>query len=489
MSSCDISSISRLLNKRLKELQAQAQVLRIWLLCHPLAVLMKLIHQRAFGPMVWRFYPSRQGLMSRAIGVSSRVCKGKGAIAFWAGPNLVVWARYAFWARGHVATNYCSKKKTNKVNTAYGVSTANTQVSPVALKLALISTKDLLKSIRLNIEEMDLKWQLALLSMRTRRFFQKTGRKITINGSDTTGYDKSKVECFNCHKMGHFVREYIGPRNQDSRNRNQDNSRRTVNVMKQNFIQSHGLFLPPKFDLSNSGLEEFQQPEFEGYGPKPSKSVSEDISNEVRESPDALLVKELVSDDKLEKKTADCNYHQRERVVSGNNYTRVNYNYSAKKAHPSAHRNIVPRAVLMKTDLRSLKLLGLLIMLILKLQFIVLDQCHPPKEDQGYVDSGCSRHMTGNMSYLSYFKEFDVGYVTFRGGAKGGKITSKGTLKTVFFLLTLDVLLSPDFKLADENQVLLKVPREKNMYSVDMKNIIPKESLTCLVAKATLDES
>ncbi|GJX28679.1 ribonuclease H-like domain-containing protein [Tanacetum coccineum] len=64
-----------------------------------------------------------------------------------------------------------------------------------------------------------------------------------------------------------------------------------------------GLFSLPKFDLSNSGLEEFQQPEFKGYGPKTSKSVSEDISNDVRESPNALLVKELVSDDKLEKKT------------------------------------------------------------------------------------------------------------------------------------------------------------------------------------------
>ncbi|GJT81383.1 putative ribonuclease H-like domain-containing protein [Tanacetum coccineum] len=146
-------------------------------------------------------------------------------------------------------------------------------------------------------------------------------------------------------------------------------------------------------------------------------------------------------------------------------------------------------------------------------------QGHPQKEDQGYVDSGCSRHMTGNMSYLSDFKEFDGGYVTFGGGAKGGKITGKGTLKTgkldfedVYFVKELQFnlfsvsqmcdkknnvlftdtgcfVLSPDFKLADESQVLLKVPRKNNMYSVDMKNIIPKESLTCLVAKATLDES
>ncbi|GKB02101.1 putative ribonuclease H-like domain-containing protein [Tanacetum coccineum] len=60
---------------------------------------------------------------------------------------------------------------------------------------------------------------------------------------------------------------------------------------------------------------------------------------------------------------------------------------------------------------------------------------------------------------------------------------------SVLFTNTGCFVLSPDFKLADESQVLLKVPRKNNMYSVDMKNIVPKESLTCLVAKATLDES
>ncbi|GJS69389.1 putative ribonuclease H-like domain-containing protein [Tanacetum coccineum] len=60
---------------------------------------------------------------------------------------------------------------------------------------------------------------------------------------------------------------------------------------------------------------------------------------------------------------------------------------------------------------------------------------------------------------------------------------------SVLFTDTACFVLSPDFKLPDESQVLLKVPRKNNMYSVDMKNIVPKESLTCLVAKATLDES
>ncbi|GJR08395.1 putative ribonuclease H-like domain-containing protein [Tanacetum coccineum] len=88
-----------------------------------------------------------------------------------------------------------------------------------------------------DLEEMDLKWNMALLSMRARKFYQRTRRKITTDGSDTAGYDKSKVECFNYHKLGHFARECRGPRNQDYRSRNQDNrnksqesSKKTVNI-------------------------------------------------------------------------------------------------------------------------------------------------------------------------------------------------------------------------------------------------------------------
>ncbi|GJW73561.1 putative ribonuclease H-like domain-containing protein [Tanacetum coccineum] len=94
-------------------------------------------------------------------------------------------------------------------------------------------------------------------------------------------------------------------------------------------------------------------------------------------------------------------------------------------------------------------------------------------QDQGVIDSRCSRHMTWNISYLTDYEEIYGGYVAFEGNPKGGKITGKIPLKL----------------LIDESQVLLRVPRKNNMYSVDLKNIILKGGLTCLFAKATSDES
>ncbi|GJW86751.1 ribonuclease H-like domain-containing protein, partial [Tanacetum coccineum] len=108
---------------------------------------------------------------------------------------------------------------------------------------------------------------------------------------------------------------------------------------------------------------------------------------------------------------------------------------------------------------------------------------------------------------------------SYSGGANGGRITGKGTIKTdkldfedvyivkelkfnlfsvsqmcdkknyVLFTDSECLVLSPNFKLPDENQILLKIPRQNNMYSFDMKNIVHKDGLTCLVAKATSEES
>ncbi|GKC22356.1 ribonuclease H-like domain-containing protein [Tanacetum coccineum] len=82
---------------------------------------------------------------------------------------------------------------------------------------------------------MDLKWQVAMLSMRVKRFYKKTGRKLIFNGKEPVGFDKTNVECFNCHRRGHFARECRAPRNQGNRNgdavyRSMDNTRRTVPV-------------------------------------------------------------------------------------------------------------------------------------------------------------------------------------------------------------------------------------------------------------------
>nr|GEV81559.1 zinc finger, CCHC-type [Tanacetum cinerariifolium] len=68
-----------------------------------------------------------------------------------------------------------------------------------------------------DLEEMDLKLQMAMLTMRAKRFLKMTGRKVGANGSVTIGFDKTKVECFNCHKRGHFAREFRAPR--ENRNR------------------------------------------------------------------------------------------------------------------------------------------------------------------------------------------------------------------------------------------------------------------------------
>ncbi|GJZ46120.1 ribonuclease H-like domain-containing protein [Tanacetum coccineum] len=104
---------------------------------------------------------------------------------------------------------------------------------------------------------------------------------------------------------------------------------------------------------------------------------------------------------------------------------------------------------------------------------------------KGIFNSGCSRHMTGNKALLTDYQDIDGGFVAFGGNTKGGKITENNIL----FTETERLVLSPDFKLIDESQVLLRVPRKNNMYSFDLKNVVPSRDLSCLFPKATIDKS
>nr|GFB29254.1 hypothetical protein [Tanacetum cinerariifolium] len=78
------------------------------------------------------------------------------------------------------------------------------------------------------MKEMDLRWQMDMLTMRDRRFLKNTGRKLNVNKNETIGFDKSKVECYNRHNRGHLARECRAPRNQDKKNKK--NSIRSVPV-------------------------------------------------------------------------------------------------------------------------------------------------------------------------------------------------------------------------------------------------------------------
>nr|GFC64327.1 ribonuclease H-like domain-containing protein [Tanacetum cinerariifolium] len=74
------------------------------------------------------------------------------------------------------------------------------------IQLVLLSMFLLLIDVD-DLEEMDLKWQMAMLTMRAMKFLQKTGRYLGVNGPTSMGFDMAKVECYNCHRKGHFARE------------------------------------------------------------------------------------------------------------------------------------------------------------------------------------------------------------------------------------------------------------------------------------------
>ncbi|GJY78251.1 retrovirus-related pol polyprotein from transposon TNT 1-94 [Tanacetum coccineum] len=254
-------------------------------------------------------------------------------------------------------------------------------------------------------------------------------------------------------------------------------------------------------DLSFIGLDEFvNKPVVENC----KAMSSEEEPKVVRKNDDAPCIKEWVLDDEEE----DVSQPKIEKKIVRPSIVKKDF-VKSKQQEKTTRRTVMQIQV--SDGLGPQK----------KLIFLPNVQGNPQMDlqDQGVIDSGCSRHMTRNMSYLTDYKEIDGGYVAFGGNPKGGKITRKGTIKTgnldfenVYFVRELKfnlfsvsqmcdkknsvlfndtecIVLSPNFKLIDESQVLLRVYRKNNMYSVDLKNIVPKGGLTCLFAKATSDKS
>ncbi|GJY93393.1 ribonuclease H-like domain-containing protein [Tanacetum coccineum] len=415
------------------------------------------------------------------------------------------------------------------------------------------------------MKEVDLRWQMAMLTMRARRFLKNIERKLNVNCNETIGFDKSKVECYNCHKRGHFARECKALRNQD--NKNKESSRRSVHVEIStstalvscvglggydwsdqaeegpNYVLMAFSSLSSDSEVSNGSicsmscletnellkyqndqllkdlkkyelmvlryktreitirglkkkLENVQKEKdgiqlnidkFEHASKSLNKLIecqivdnykkdkfvnepvvenckamsSEEEPKVVRKNDDAPIIKERVSDDeeenvsqpKTEKKINHCNYHQKQfqnhRMVKPvwNNAQSVNHqNFAkktqpcAKKTQPCAKKNMVPRALLMKSDLVSINIAR-----------------------QNISKTAVSVNTARQIEDM----------LLLEGTPKEGKSQENVPLKL----------------LIDESQVLLRVPRKNNMYSVDLKNIVPKGGLTCLFAKAISDES
>nr|GEU41767.1 ribonuclease H-like domain-containing protein [Tanacetum cinerariifolium] len=197
-------------------------------------------------------------------------------------------------------------------------------------------------------KEMDLKWQMAMPIMRARRFLQKTGRNLGANETATIGYDMSKVECYNCHRRGHFARECRSLRD----NRNKDTLKRTVLVEAHQVLQD--LIMSDKtglrYDSQVFDRQVFDCEELHSY-----------------ESDDSVPTSPVT-----------------DRYQSGKGYHVVPPPYTGTFMPPKPDLifNDAPHASKTITNGNPRQAL----------------------KDKGVIDNGCSRHMTGNISFFYTLK-------------------------------------------------------------------------------------
>nr|GEV20355.1 putative ribonuclease H-like domain-containing protein [Tanacetum cinerariifolium] len=474
---------------------------------------------------------------------------------------------------GTVTQNLAFVSSSNTDSTTDSVS-VDVSVSAVCAKLLASSLPnvDSLSNIDVDdLEEMDLRWQMAILTMRASRFLQKTGINLGNNRPTSMGFDMSKVECYNCHRNIYFARKCRSPK--DSRRPIEEEPANYALMASSSSSSSSDTKLStskPAQDLSHTNrptapiIEDWvsdSKDESETKAPQivPSFVQSTEQVKTSRHSVQ-LLETSILSVDYLIK---DCDYHAKKKAQpTHRNYAhKVNHKQYASLTHKKPQKHMVPTIVLthskpvFNTAVSPVSAAVPKIMVTQpRLTHLIVTKSkspiirhitHSPSlktsnsppvvsaaqgiqgkwgnpqyalKDKGVIDSGCSRYMTRNISYLSEFEELNGGYVAFRGNPKGGKISGKGKIKTgkldfddvyfvkelkfnlfsisqmcdkknsVLFIDTECLVLYPDFKLPDESQVLLRVLRENNMYNVSLKNIVPSGDLTCLFAKATIDE-
>nr|GEV57457.1 hypothetical protein [Tanacetum cinerariifolium] len=381
-----------------------------------------------------------------------------------------------------------------------------------------LDNEDLKQIDHNDLEKMDLKWQMVVLTMRAGRFLKRTGRNLGANGTYTVGFDMSKIECYNCHRRDHFAKKCRSPRD----NRNKETTRRTVPIKAHQVLQDQ-IMSHESDNRVPKNRENDRYKTRDGYHVVPPPYTKTFLPHKL----DLFFTDDLTA---------------------------------IRMTHPHSNRNVVPTAVLTRSRLVSLNVARPVPTAVTQSTMKstwqvkhVVNKAHSPvrrpiNQRTSTKNSHFNKKVTtikvnkvnvvkGNaekasaywvwkpkckvldhVSRLTKFEEIDGGYVAFGGNPKGGKISGKGKIKIgkldfddvyfvkklkfnlfgvlkmcdnkniVFFTDTECVVLSSDYKLPDENHVLLSVPRENNMYNVDLKNVVPTGGLTCLFAKATLDK-
>nr|GFA89001.1 hypothetical protein [Tanacetum cinerariifolium] len=332
-------------------------------------------------------------------------------------------------------------------------------VSTVCAKLhvsSLPNVDSLSNAIDVDDLEIDLRWKMAMLTMRARMFLQKTGRYLGANGPTSMGFDMSKVECYNCHMKGHFSRECRSPK--DSRRTGAaEPQRRTVPVE----TSTSNALVSQCIESVEARLVVYQQ----------NESIFEEnikLLNIEVQLRDTVLVTLRQKLEKAEQERDDLKQKLDKFQTSSKNLTELLASQTNEKTgtfmspKPDFVFNIAPTIVetdhlafnvqlsptkpeqdLSHTTRPSLPIIEDWVSDYEDESETKAPYNSPPKvtvaqapvvsaaqgmqgkwgnpqyalKDKGVIDSGCSRHMTGNMSYLSDFKELNGGYVSF-GGAK-----------------------------------------------------------------------
>nr|GEU40055.1 putative ribonuclease H-like domain-containing protein [Tanacetum cinerariifolium] len=401
-----------------------------------------------------------------------------------------------------------------------------------------------------DMEKIDLKWQVAMISIRIKKFYKRTGRKLHFDTKDPVGFDKTKVECFNCHKIRHFARDCRAKGNQDNRrieagynrNKTRDNGRRHA---YQDDSKALVTIDGEDIDWSRHVEEDAQNYAMMAYSSSNSGSNNEVKSYFKACEESYARLKKLFDDqrDKLGDASVEITaYTLALKKASDLEDTPINdrFTYGMHVVSPPMTGNYMPSGPDVEIDYSKFTYVWTDAPIIEEYEsdsdndsvsnvqedkekpsFAFIDSVKHDNPHRALKDKeivGCSRHMTGNKSHLVDYQEFKGGTYVF--GGSNGRITGKGKIKTgrldfedvyyveelknynlfsmsqmrdkknkVLFTDTDCLVLSPDFKLPNENQVLLKIPRQHNRYNFNLKNIDPSGDLACLFTKALIDES